>query len=129
MASDGPPRYQRQPAGSVVDEFEPRIRELLMAYPRMPATVIGERIGWRYSIRTLSGRVAVLRPMYLPPDPASRTVYVAGEIAQCDFWFLDITLPVGFGQVRAAGQLPVLTMVCGPHRPDVRQRRPRKRTE
>jgi transposase len=113
LASDGPPRYQRQPAGSVVDEFEPRIRELLMAYPRMPATVIGERIGWRYSIRTLSGRVAVLRPMYLPPDPASRTVYVAGEIAQCDFWFPDITLPVGFGQVRAAGQLPVLTMVCG----------------
>ncbi len=33
--------------------------------------------------------------MYLPPDPASRTVYVADEIAQCDFWFPDIALPVG----------------------------------
>ena len=28
----------------------------------MPATVIAERIGWRYSIRTLSTRVAQLRP-------------------------------------------------------------------
>jgi transposase len=113
LASDAPPRYQRRRAGSVVAEFEPRIRELLAAYPRMPATVIGERIGWGYSIRTLSGRVAQLRPMYLPPDPASRTVYVAGEIAQCDFWFSDIALPVGFGQVRTATQLPVLTMVTG----------------
>jgi transposase len=46
IASDGPPRYERKSAGSVVDGFEPRIRELLQAYPRMPATVIAERIGW-----------------------------------------------------------------------------------
>jgi transposase len=79
----------------------------------MPATVIAERIGWRYSIRTLSTRVAELRPIYLPPDPASRTSYVAGEIAQCDFWFPPIRLPVGFGQTRTATQLPVLTMITG----------------
>jgi hypothetical protein len=30
------------------------------------------------------------RPVYLPPDPGSRTSYVAGEIAQCDFWLPDI---------------------------------------
>ena len=113
LASDGPPAYRRRPAGSVVDGFEPRIRGLLQAYPSMPATVIGERIGWPYSIRTLSGRVAELRPAYLPPDPASRTAYTAGEIAQCDFWFPEITLPVGFGQTRTAKQLPVLTMVTG----------------
>jgi transposase len=79
----------------------------------MPATVIAERIEWRYSIRTLSGRVAELRPIYLPPDPASRTSYSAGEIAQCDFWFPPIRLPVGFGQTRTATQLPVLTMITG----------------
>jgi transposase len=79
----------------------------------MPATVIGERIGWSYSIRTLSERMRELRPLYLPPDPASRTTYVAGEIAQCDFWFPDVMVPVGYGQVRTATQLPVLTMVCG----------------
>jgi transposase len=113
IASDGPPRYERPRAGSVVDAAEPRIRELLKAYPTMPATVIAERIGWGRSIRVLSGRVAELRPAYLPPDPASRTAYAAGEIAQCDFWFPPVGLPAGFGQVRRAKQLPVLTMVMG----------------
>jgi hypothetical protein len=113
LACDGPPKYRRAPAGSVVDEAEPRIRELLAAYPRIPATVIAERIGWSYSIRTLSERARELRPVYLPPDPASRTTYVAGEIAQCDFWFPDVVVPIGYGQVRTATALPVLTMVCG----------------
>jgi transposase len=113
LQADGPPRYQRRPAGSIVDVAEPRIRELLQAYPRMPATVIAQRIGWQNSIRLLSGRVAELRPLYLPPDPAGRTVYLAGEIAQHDFWFPPVELPVGFGQVRTAKQLPVLTMITG----------------
>jgi transposase len=113
LAAAGPPRYERRPAGSRVDAFEPRIRELLQAVPTMPATVIAERLDWPYSIRTLSSRVAELRPVYLPPDPASRTTYGAGEIAQCDFWFPPIELPVGFGQFRTATQLPVLTMITG----------------
>ena len=113
LASETPPRYERPRKGSIVDAVEPRIRELLQAYPTMPATVIAERIGWSRSIRVLSSRVAELRPVYLPPDPASRTSYVAGEIAQCDLWFPPIELPVGFGQTRTAKQLPVLTMVLG----------------
>jgi transposase len=113
VGSDGPPRYVRQPGGSIVDEVEPRIRELLLAYPRMPATVIAERVGWQRSIRVLSGRVAELRPLYLPPDPADRTIYLAGEIGQHDFWFPPIELPVGFGQARTAKRLPVLTMITG----------------
>jgi transposase len=111
LACDGPPKYERPPKGSIVDEVEPRIRELLQAYPQMPATVIAERIGWTRSIRVLSARVAELRPVYLPPDPASRTAYVAGEIAQCDLWFPDVMIPVGFGQTRTATRLPVLTMI------------------
>ena len=113
LASDRPPAYQRPPKGSAADAFEPRIRELLAAFPQMPSTVIAGRIGWPYSIRTLSGKVAELRPVYLPPDPASRTVYLAGEIGQHDFWFPPVELPVGFGQVRTAKQLPVLTMITG----------------
>jgi transposase len=113
LASDAPPKYERKPAGSIVDAVEPRIRELLAAYPTMPATVIAERIGWARSIRVLSARVAELRPVYLPPDPASRTSYDAGEIGQCDLWFPPISLPVGFGQTRRPTQLPVLTMVTG----------------
>jgi transposase len=113
LAADGPPVYSRRSVGSIVDGVEPRIRELLAAYPTMPATVIAERIGWSYSIRTLSGRVAQLRSVYLPPDPSGRTSYVAGEIAQHDLWFPDIEVSVGYGQTRTATQLPVLTMVTG----------------
>jgi transposase len=115
LASDEPPQYRRAPRGSVVDAVEPRIRELLESWPDMPATVIAERIGWARSVRVLRDRVAELRPVCRPPDPASRTSYEAGEVGQCDFWFPDITLPVGFGQTRTATRLPVLVMVmvCG----------------
>jgi transposase len=113
VRSDGPPRYERAATGSVADGFEPRVRELLRAFPQMPSTVIAERIEWPYSVRALSGKVAEWRPAYLPPDPASRTAYAAGELAQCDFWFPDVQVPVGSGQVRTAKQLPVLTMVSG----------------
>jgi transposase len=97
----------------VVDDVEPRIRELLKGCPTMPATVIAERVGWTRGMTVFTARVRELRPFYLPPDPSSRTAYVAGEIAQNDFGFPDIELPVGFGQTRTAKQLPVLTMVTG----------------
>ena len=45
LASEVPPKYERAPAGSAVDGFEPRIRSLLAEFPDMPATVIAERIG------------------------------------------------------------------------------------
>jgi transposase len=113
LAAEGPPRYARAARGSVVDAVEPRIRELLAAWPTMPATVIAERIDWPHGLTVLKDRVRELRPVYLPPDPASRTAYQAGGVAQCDLWFPDICLPVGFGQTRAATRLPVLVMVTG----------------
>jgi transposase len=113
LIADGPPRYRRVPRGSIVDAVEPRIRELLQAWPTMPATVIAERIGWTRGLTVLKDRIRELRPVYLPADPASRTAYAAGEVAQCDLWFPAITLPVGFGQSRPASRLPVLVMVTG----------------
>ena len=113
LRSSGPPEYHRKAPGSIVDEVEPRIRELLAACPTMPATVVAERIGWTRSIRVLRTRVSELRPVYLPPDPASRTMYLPGEVAQFDFWFPPTTVPVGAGQVRTATALPVLTMALG----------------
>jgi len=113
LASEEPPRYQRPRRGSIVDPVEPRIRELLNAWPRMPATVIAERIGWEHGLTVLKERVRELRPAYLPADPASRTAYQAGEIGQCDLWFPPIRLPVGYGQERPATRLPVLVMVTG----------------
>ncbi len=110
LARDSPPRYQRPPKGSCVDSFEPAIRELLRSYPRMPATVIAERVGWERSITVLKDRVRELRPVYLPPDPASRTTYVAGDRVQCDLWFPPVDVPLGHGQV---GRPPVLVMAAG----------------
>ncbi len=113
LAAEGPPKYVRKAAGSAVDGFEPRIREQLRAVPTMPATVIAERVGWDRGMTVFKERVRELRPAYLPPDPSSRTIYEAGSLAQFDFWFPDIELPVGFGQTRSAKRLPVMTMVSG----------------
>lgn len=64
IADDAPPNYQRAPKGSIVDVVEPRIRELLEAWPDMPATVIAERIEWDRGLTVLKERVRELRPAY-----------------------------------------------------------------
>jgi transposase len=99
ITSNGPPRYERAPCGSIVDALEPRLHEMLRQWPDMPATVIAERIGWTNSMTVLKDRVRELRPIYLPPDPASRTTYEPGELAQCDLWFPDTDIPLGAGQL------------------------------
>jgi transposase len=110
LAADDPPRYVRAARGSIVDVVEPQIRELLASWPQMPATVIAERIGWDRSLTVLKERIRELRPLFVPPDPASRTEYRAGELAQCDLWFPPVDIPLGAGQV---GRPPVLVMVSG----------------
>jgi transposase len=110
LASDSPPRYHRAPAGSIVDAVEPRIRTLLAEFPDMPTTVIMERVGWTRGKTVFCDRVQRLRPLFRPPDPAQRTEYLPGELAQCDLWFPPADVPLGFGQV---GRPPVLVMVCG----------------
>lgn len=128
LAASGPPRYERPARGSRVDAVEPQIRALLQATPTMPATVIAERIGWEHGLTVLKERVAVLRPFYLPPDPASRTTYDPGDRVQCDLWEPPVDIPLGWGQV---GRPPVLvftsgysrmrwaTMVCSKQAPDL----------
>jgi transposase len=98
LRSDEPPRYERAPAGSVVDAVEPAIRDLLREFPSMPTTVIAERIGWDRGITVLRDRVAELRPLFVPPDPCQRTTYRPGELAQWDLWQPDVEIPVGFTQ-------------------------------
>ncbi len=98
LRSNGPPRYERTPRGSIVDPVEPEIRELLRDVPDMPATVIAERIGWERGMTVLRDRIAQLRPLFSPPDPSQRTWYRPGELAQFDLWQPDVEIPVGFGQ-------------------------------
>ncbi len=110
LAAEGPPKYQRPAKGSAVDAVEPQIRALLAEWPTMPVPVIAERIGWQRGLTILKDRVRELRPLFARPDPASRTVYQPGELAQCDLWFPPVDIPLGFGQV---GRPPVLMIVSG----------------
>src|SRR6218665_2931727 len=138
LRSDRPPEYQRPPAGSLVDAFEPQIRVLLAEFPRMPATVIagrggwqhsasvfpwaggavvwmagrvmGEGVGWQHSASIFRARVSALRPEYQGVDPVQKTSYQPGEIAQCDLWFPETRVFVAPGQERI---LPVLVMTLG----------------
>ncbi|MEU7920737.1 IS21 family transposase [Micromonospora zamorensis] len=110
LASDEPPRYQRAAKGSIVDAVEPQIRVLLAEFPEMPSTVIMERVGWIRGKTVFCDRVQQLRPLFRRPDPAQRTDYLPGELAQCDLWFPPADVALGFGQV---GRPPVLVMVSG----------------
>ena len=110
LTSDRPPAYSRPAKPSIVDVVEPQIRALLTEWPSMPTTVIAERVGWQRSMTVFKDRVRQLRPLFVPPDPAQRTEYLPGELAQCDLWFPPADVPLGFGQT---GRPPVLVMVCG----------------
>jgi transposase len=110
LRSDEPPAYRRAKSGSIVDVVEPEIRRLLMATPRMPATVIAERIGWTRSLTVLKDRVRELRPLYVPPDPCGRTEYRPGELAQWDLWFPPADIPLETGEV---ARPPVIVGITG----------------
>ncbi|MDX3763578.1 IS21 family transposase [Streptomyces mirabilis] len=125
LANDRPPQYQRPAKGSAVDAVEVQIRELLRETPTMPATVIAERIGWNRGMTILKDRIRELRPAYVPVDPVSRTVYRPGELAQCDLWFPDADIPLGYGQ---SGRPPVLVMVSGYSRVITARMLPSRRT-
>lgn len=99
LRSHSPPRYERVGPGSAVDTVEPAILELLRQFPTMPTTVIAERVGWERGMTVFKERVRELRPLFVPPDPAQRTVYRPGELAQFDLWQPDVEIPVGHGQV------------------------------
>lgn len=107
LASERVPKYERAPRGSVVDAFEPQIRELLVEWPKMPAPVVAQKIGWPYSMSPLKKRLALIRPEYVGIDPVDRVVYEPGQVTQWDLWFPEPTIPVAVGQQRV---LPVLVM-------------------
>ena len=109
VGADSPPRYQRCGRGSCFDAYEARVRSLLQETPRMPATVIAERIGWPWSGRLLRHHVALIRPEFLPIDPADRLEWDIGDAIQCDLWFPPYKVPLDDGQECL---VPVLVMAC-----------------
>lgn len=119
LASDRPPKYERAPRPTLADGVEAQVRALLVDWPRMPATVIAQRIGWTNSLTVLKDRVRQIRPEYVGVDPVDRVVYQPGEVAQCDLWFpapkIPVTVPLagaGSGLCALVQErvLPVLVM-------------------
>lgn len=80
LRADGPPTRKRKPRGSLADAVEPQVRQLLAEFPRMPATVIAERIRWEHSMTTLKDWIRVIRPEYVGVDPVDRVSYEPGRL-------------------------------------------------
>jgi transposase len=95
VSAEGPPAYVCGPQDSGIKAVEPAIRALLKENPRMPATVLAERVGWAGSPAWFRESVAKIRPEYAPADPADRISYEPGDQAQCDLWFPEVRIPVG----------------------------------
>ncbi len=109
LASEKPPKYERTPTPTSVARFERRIRVLLEENPKIPATVLAERVGWQGSQSWFRKSVTKLREEYRPKDPADRLSYEFGDLMQCDLWFPGVPIPIGDQIITKA---PVLVMVA-----------------
>ncbi|MDE0288487.1 MAG: helix-turn-helix domain-containing protein [bacterium] len=102
LSLDEPPRYRRKPRGSKLDPHKGSIAVMLERDPRVPARVILERLrreGYEGGITILKDYLARVRP---PKTKRvyQRTSYLPGELAQCDWWQLPGSVPVGGGASR-----------------------------
>ena len=85
LASDVPPVYSRVSGGSKVDPFVGRMREVLLVNPRMPATVVAERVGYPHRGASIfRAKVAQIKAELGKTDPADRLEFGPGEQFQCD---------------------------------------------
>jgi transposase len=105
LAKDEPPRYERTPAGSMLDGFVDAIAAMLDEDPKAPATVIRERLqplGYAGGITILKEHLAQVRPTFLAARSYQRTSYLPGELGQTDWWETGVAIPVGKGATREA---------------------------
>jgi transposase len=103
LRASEPPRYQRQPKGSKLDPFKPKIHELLRADPTLAGVRIRELIeplGFQGSKTIVDDYLREVRPIVCPPRTFQRTIYRPGEVVQFDLWEPRAAIPVGHGQLR-----------------------------
>jgi transposase len=85
--ADEPPRYERTPAGSMLDPLEGVLRRLIDEVPEIRAPRVTEILrgeyGYSGSIDLVRKRLAVLRPR--EARPAQRTGYRPGQVMQLDW--------------------------------------------
>jgi transposase len=85
--ADELPRYERAPAGSMLDPLEPVLRGLLSDWPHIKAPRVTEILrddyGYAGSVDLVRKRMAELRPRAV--RPAQRTGYRPGQVMQIDW--------------------------------------------
>jgi transposase len=103
-----PPRYERAPAGSMLDPLEAVMRRLLEEWPEIKAPRVTELLrcdyGYSGSVDLVRKRLALLRPREL--RPAQRTGYRPGQVMQVD-WAEMPTRPKIAGRERR-----VYALIC-----------------
>jgi transposase len=108
VAADEPPRYERAPAGSMLDPLEPVIRRLLEEWPQIKAPrvteVLRDDYGYGGSVDLVRRRMAGMRPPEV--RAAQRTGYRPGQVMQVD-WAEMPTRPKIAGRERR-----VYALVC-----------------
>lgn len=103
LGSADPPKYARPPAGSKLDPFKDEIHRRLTDDPRLPAVRLRELLqplGYVGGETILKEHLREVRPLFLRTRTYQRTLYLPGELAQCDLWEPRAELAVGFGQTR-----------------------------
>lgn len=103
LQSAEPPKYTRPRVPSKLDPFKDEVHRLLKDEPRLPAVRIRELLqplGYHGGETILKEHVREVRPLFLRTRTYQRTVYLPGELAQCDLWEPRKEIPVGFGQYR-----------------------------
>jgi transposase len=103
LAQAGPRVYRREPAGSQLDRFVDAIAAMSDENPRVPATVIAQRLrphGFTGSVTILKDHLRRVRPNFVTARAYQRTSYLPGELAQTDRWEPGIEVPAGKGQTR-----------------------------
>jgi transposase len=86
LEAEGPPRYRREPTGSMLDPLEPVIRRVLAEWPEIKAprmTEILREHGYRGSVDLVRRRLRELRPR--PVRAAQRTGYRPAQVMQFDW--------------------------------------------
>ncbi len=98
-----PPKYARAPRPSQLEPFKDEVHRLLKDDPHLPAVRIRELLqplGYQGGETILKEHLREVRPLFAPPRTYQRTVYLPGELAQCDLWEPTREIPVGYGQTR-----------------------------
>jgi transposase len=88
LAVDVPPKYEREPRGSILDPYKPKIHALLAEDPNLSSVRIQEIIqgeGCPGKISILRSFVREIRPQYKLPPVYMRMVYHPAEYGQIDW--------------------------------------------